>query len=83
VYGAGNQLLARAGFARDQHRAAGRRHQLDATDHIGDGAAVAHDAIPVKVLADHRRRERSATTVSHKLHKSSSPRFHIEINRLV
>ena len=50
VHGAGDQLLARAGFAGDQHRAARRRHQLDAMDHIGDRAAVADDAVPREVV---------------------------------
>jgi hypothetical protein len=46
VHGTGNEFLARTGLASDQHRAARRRHQLDLTDHIGDGAARADDAVP-------------------------------------
>ena len=46
---AGDQFLAGAGFTGDQHRAAGRRHQLDATDHIFDSATLADDAIPLKM----------------------------------
>ena len=54
VDGAGDQFLARAGFARDQYRASGRRHQLDATDHLGHGVALTDDAVPIEVLADRR-----------------------------
>ena len=34
-----------------KHRAAGRRHQLDATDHVGDRAALADDAVAFDVLS--------------------------------
>ncbi len=71
VDGSRDQLLPRAGLAGDQHRAAGGRHQLDATDHLVDRAAVADDAVSVKVLADHRRRKRFTTTVSPEFHKAS------------
>jgi hypothetical protein len=57
VYGPGNQLLACAGFTRDQHRAAGRRHELDAADHIGDRAAAADDAVSMEVFAERSRCE--------------------------
>ena len=66
VHGASHQFLAGAGFAGDQHRAAGRRHQLDAPNHIGDGRAVADDAVPLKVRASCHRRERSVSCKRHK-----------------
>jgi hypothetical protein len=59
------------GCSRDQHRAPRRRYQVDATDHIGDGAALAHDAVLVKVVASHRRRERSASGVFHNCQEAS------------
>jgi len=56
VHGAGHQLFARAGFARDQHRATRRRDQLDAMNHLGNGAALADDTVAFKVRANHRGR---------------------------
>ena len=64
VRGAGDQLLARTGLAGNQHRAAGRRHELEAMDHLGDRPAVADDPVAVKVLTDDRWRERSAAADS-------------------
>jgi hypothetical protein len=53
MHGARDELLARTGFTGDQHGAAGGRHELDAPDDVGDPATAAHDAISLKVLADH------------------------------
>ena len=59
VYRARDQLFAGAGFARDQHGAAGRGYQVDPSDHLGHGAAMAHDAIAVEMwsASTHCRRE--------------------------
>ena len=76
VHGAGDELLARAGLARDQHRAAGGRYQLDDPDHIGDGATATDESIPVVVLAGDRGGVRSAPAVSHTTPLESSASVH-------
>jgi hypothetical protein len=75
VHRTSHQLLAGAGFACNQHGAPGCCHQLDAANHVGDGAALPDDAVPLKMRAGHRRRARSVNTVPRKHckhHKNSS-----------
>jgi len=80
VHGASHQLLAGAGFAGNQHRAAASRHQLDSSNHLADGVAATDDAVPLKVRAGHRRRGRSDMTISRKLHKHSSLVVRADVN---
>ena len=50
VDGAGDELLARAGLAEDQHRALGLGDQLGAADHFFHGAAAPDDAVVIELL---------------------------------
>ena len=64
-----DQLLAGAGLAGDQHRAAGRGDQLDAArSPPAIGAAVADDAVVLEMRPDDRRREQSVAAISYELH---------------
>ena len=63
VHGAGHQFLAGAGLARDQHRAARRRHQLDAPDQVHDRPARSDDSVRFNPGPDDRR-EHDATAVT-------------------
>jgi hypothetical protein len=45
--GARHQFFTGAGFTGNQYGAARGRHQLDAADDIGDGAAAADDAVTI------------------------------------
>ena len=50
--GPGDQLLARPGFAEDQHRGVGGRHGLHLAQRLAESRAVADDLAEVALAAD-------------------------------
>ena len=47
-----HELLARSGFAGDEHRGIGRRHRLDFAQHAGERAASPDDLLELVLAAD-------------------------------